>query len=55
VLDALAHRRVHLQARDGGRGTHCGSDDSLLGRSTPPTGRAVKTIENSCRTSLLLV
>jgi hypothetical protein len=36
-------------------GTHCGSDDSLLGRSSPPTGRAVKTIENSCRTSSLLV
>jgi len=35
--------------------THCGSDDSLLGRSSPATGRAVKTIENSWRTSLLLV
>src|SRR5215472_14168525 len=35
--------------------THCGSNDSLLGRNWPPTGRAVKTIENSCRTSPLLV
>ena len=35
--------------------THCGSDDSLLGRSSPATGRAVKTIENYWRTSSLLV
>jgi hypothetical protein len=35
--------------------THWGSDDSLLDRSSPRTGLAVKTIENSCRTSLLLV
>lgn len=34
---------------------HCGSDDSLLGRRWPPVGRAVKTIENSYRTSSLLV
>jgi hypothetical protein len=32
-----------------------GSDDSLLGRSRPPTGRAVNTIENSWRTSPSLV
>jgi hypothetical protein len=35
--------------------THWGADDSILGRSSPPAGRAVKTIENSCRTSSLLV
>lgn len=34
--------------------THCGSDDSLLGRSFPLTGRAVNTMENSWRTSPLL-
>ena len=34
--------------------TRCGSDDSLLGRSRPPTGRAVNTIQNSWRTSPLL-
>jgi integrase len=33
--------------------THCGSDDSLLGHSSPPTGRAVKTTENTWRTSSL--
>ena len=33
---------------------HWSSDDSLLDRSSPRTGLAVKTIENSCRTSLLL-
>jgi integrase len=31
------------------RETHCGSADSLLDVSSPPTGRAVKTTENSCR------
>ena len=35
--------------------THWGSEDSLLGLSSPLTGRGVKTIENSCRTSPLLV
>ena len=35
--------------------SHCCSDDSLLGRSSPLTGGAVKTIENSFRTSPLLV
>lgn len=35
--------------------THCGSKDSLLGRRLPPIGLAVKTMENSCRTSPLLV
>jgi hypothetical protein len=53
VVDADAHRAVHRVAADLGRRDQRTSLDSLLGVGCPPRGRAVSTMENSCRTSLL--
>jgi hypothetical protein len=56
VHELRPHRTVHCQRSSIASGsTQWASLDSLLGVGSPAIGRAMSTMENSYRTSLLLV